>query len=123
MRARLIVVALAAFVPQLACAADLDRPYARHRPARLQAEAYGYGAVRLGPPPGPIVVAPPATVLVVPPDGPRPGLYYAPPPVPNLPPPLIAAVPIIGPYLVPAPIGPPPATVLDTYDRRFDYNQ
>ena len=120
MRARLIVVALATLAPGLAGAADLDRLPASHR---IRARSYaGYAAVRV-PPPGPIVVAPRATVLVVPPEGPRAGLLYEPPPVPNPPPPLITAIPIIGPYLIPPPPGPPPATVLDVYDQRFDYNQ
>ena len=120
MRAWLIVVALLA--PGLAAAADLDRPARR---ARVDAYAYA-GVAALAPqpgPPGPIVVAPPATYLVVPPQGPPPGLLYAPPPVPIAPPPLIAALPIIGPYLVPIPYGPPPATVLDAYDHRYNYNQ
>ena len=81
------------------------------------------GYTRLAPPPGPIVVAPTATYLVAPPPAPRPGLAYAPPPVPTEPPPLITALPIIGPYLVLPDDGPPPATVLDAYDHRYDYNQ
>ena len=120
MRAGLIVVALAILAPHLAVAADLDRPHASRR-ARVEAYA-GYAEVRLAPP-GPIVVALPATALVIPPQGPRPGLSYAPPPVPREPPPLITALPIIGPYLILPDDGPPPATVLDAYDHRYDYNQ
>ena len=121
MRARLIVVALAILAPPLAVAADLDRPHASRR---VRVDAYAsYAEVRLPPPPRPIVVAPRATVLVIPPQGPRPRLLYAPPPVPNPPPPLITALPIIGPYLVLPDDEPPPATVLDAYDHRYDYNQ
>ena len=121
MRARLILVALALLAPQLAGAADFDRPYPDRAARGVRVHAYARYAV--APPPGPSVVAPPANVLVVPPDGPQPGLFYAPPPVPNLPPPLITAIPIIGPYLIPPSSGPPPATILDAYDHRTDYNQ
>ena len=121
MRARPIVVALALLASSVAGAADLDQACASRR-IRVRTHV-GYEAVRVAPPPGPIVLAPRATVLVVPPEGPQPGLAYVPPPVPVTPPPLIAAIPIIGEYLVPAPLGPPPATVLDAYDHRNDYNQ
>lgn len=124
MRAGLIVVALALLAPGLASAADVDRPFARHRHVRVSARAYAYGAVGIPAPPlRPIVVAPRATLLVIPPGERPPGRLYAPPPVPISPPPLIAAVPIVGPYLVPRPLGPPPATVLDAYDHRDDYNE
>jgi hypothetical protein len=122
MRAGLIVVAVA-LSPQLVAAADFDRPYARHRHVRVSAGAHAYGAIPVAAPFRPIVVAPRATLLVVPPGERPPGHLYAPPPVPISPPPLIAAVPIVGPYLVPRPLGPPPATVLDAYDHRDDYNE
>ena len=122
MRARLILVALALLAPQLAGAADL-RPAVSGSELARGIRAHAYARYAVAPPRGPIVVAPPAVVLVVPPDGPQPGLLYAPPPVPNPPPPLITAIPIIGPYLIPPSLGPPPATILDAYDHRTDYNQ
>ena len=110
------MVAIALLYASPAAAADLDRLY--ERPAELAvAPAY------LVPPRGPIVVAPAPVTLVVPQPAPPPPLHYTPPPVYPEPPPLIAALPIVGPYLVPIPYGPPPATVLDIYDHRFDYNQ
>ena len=112
---RTVVVAAALLCASpAALAADLDLPYA---PLAEPAVAPAYIV------PEPIVVAPAPVYLVVPRPAPPPPLLYAPPPVYPEPPPLIAALPIIGPYLVPLPYGPPPATVLDAYDHRYDYNQ
>ena len=108
------IVAVALLCSSSAAAADLDRLY---EPPEELAVAPTYIV------PGPIVVAPAPVTLVVPRPAPPPPLRYAPPPVYTEPPPLIAALPIVGPYLVPVPYGPPPATVLDAYDHRFDYNQ
>ena len=109
----LAVLALGTVLLSPAAAADLDGPYGQDAP--LPPPAYIV--------PGSIVVAPRPTILVVPAPAPPPPLVYGPPTVYTAPPPLIAAVPIIGAYLVPAPYGPPPATALDAYDHRYDYNQ
>ena len=117
----LVVLMVAIAGAQAASAADLDRTYADRPRVRASIRRHVPPAYPL-PPPN-IVVAPPPIVLIVPGGSNPEPVAYAPPPVYTEPPPLIAALPIIGPYLLPIPYGPPPATVLDAYDHRYDYNQ
>ena len=120
MRARPIVVALALLAPSVAGAADLDQAYATRR-IRVRT----HRRLRSGP-----------RRAAAGPDRAGAARHRARRPAgraaagsrlrsrrrcPVTPPPLIAAIPIIGEYLVPAPLGPPPATVLDAYDHRNDY--